>query len=84
MLTNALLVLVTVVGGVLLYAASRPDTFRVERSVVINRTPVEIFPLLDNFHNWVRLVAVGGARPRHAPDVPRSRSGKRRGIRVGG
>jgi len=52
-LTNALLVLVAVVGGVLLYAASRPDAFRVERSVVINRTPAEVFPLLDNFHNWV-------------------------------
>ena len=53
MLTNALLVLVVAVGGVLLYAATRPDTFRVERSVVINRTPADVFPLLDNFHNWV-------------------------------
>lgn len=54
MITNALLVLVAIVGGLLLYAATRPDTFRVERHIVINRPAAEIFPLLEDFHAWPR------------------------------
>ena len=54
MITNALLVLAALVGGLLIYAATRPDTFRVERQVVINRPAAEIFPLLEDFHAWTR------------------------------
>lgn len=52
MITNALLVLAGLVGGLLLYAATRPDTFRVERRVLIDRPAADIFPLLENFHEW--------------------------------
>lgn len=52
MLTNALLVVVVLVAGLLVYAATRDDTFRVERRVLIKRPPAAVFPLLDNFRNW--------------------------------
>jgi len=51
-ITNAVLVLAGLVGGLLLYAATRPDTFRVERHVLIDRPAADIFPLLENFHEW--------------------------------
>lgn len=40
------------VAAVLLYAASRPDHFRIERSVTVNASPDKIFPLISNFHRW--------------------------------
>jgi uncharacterized protein YndB with AHSA1/START domain len=54
LLTNALLVIAALLGALLLYAATRPDTFRVERHVVINRPAADIFPLLEDFHAWTR------------------------------
>ncbi|MEO6017490.1 MAG: SRPBCC family protein [Polaromonas sp.] len=38
--------------GVLLFAVTRPDTFRVERSIVVNAPPEKIFPLINDFHGW--------------------------------
>ena len=52
MITNALLVLAAIVAVLLIYAATRPDTFRVERHITIDRPAGEIFPLLDDFRAW--------------------------------
>ena len=35
-----------------IFAATRPDTFRVQRSLTIEAAPEKIFPLIDDFHNW--------------------------------
>ena len=40
------------IAGVLALAASRADTFHVERSIVINAAPEKIFPLINDFHGW--------------------------------
>jgi hypothetical protein len=48
MLKLIILVLVPAVGGVLLAAAMRPDTFRVQRTASIAAPPEKIFPLIDN------------------------------------
>lgn len=52
-------VLATIVVGlvvaVLVYAATRPDTFRVQRSASINAPPQKIFPLINDlrrFNTW--------------------------------
>ena len=37
---------------VVIFAATRPETFRVQRSVRIDAAPEKIFPLIDDFHNW--------------------------------
>ena len=46
------LAVVAVVGGFLVYAATRPDSFRVERTVTINAPPERIFPLVNDFQRW--------------------------------
>jgi uncharacterized protein YndB with AHSA1/START domain len=40
------------IGVILLYAATRPDTFRIERSTRIQAPPEKIFPLINGFHQW--------------------------------
>ncbi len=41
-----------VLAALLVFAATRPDTFRVERSVLVKAPPEKIFSLLNDFHNW--------------------------------
>ena len=41
-----------VLAFVVLFAATKPNTFRVQRSVTIDAAPEKIFPLIDDFHNW--------------------------------
>jgi uncharacterized protein YndB with AHSA1/START domain len=41
-----------VLAFAVIFAATRPNTFRVERSVTIDAPPKSIFPLIDDFHNW--------------------------------
>ena len=48
-----LLVIVVVIAAFLLFAASRPNGFRVERTTRIKAPPEKIFPLIDDFHDWV-------------------------------
>ncbi len=50
MLKIAAVIVVAVIAGVLLYAATKPDSFRVQRSASIKAPPEEIFPLLNDLH----------------------------------
>lgn len=43
---------VVAVAGVLAYAATRPDSFSVQRSIVINAPAEKIFTLIDDLHAW--------------------------------
>lgn len=45
-------VLVVLVAAVLLFAATRPGSFRVERRTVIQAPPEKIQPLIADFHRW--------------------------------
>jgi uncharacterized protein YndB with AHSA1/START domain len=49
--TIAIVVLV-LLAAVLVFAATRPDTFRVERATSIKAPPEKIFALINDFHNW--------------------------------
>jgi hypothetical protein len=40
------------IAGILIFAATRPDTFRIERSTSIKAPPEKIFPLINGFHSW--------------------------------
>jgi uncharacterized protein YndB with AHSA1/START domain len=40
------------VAAILIYAATRPDSFRIERSASIKAPPEKIFPLISDFHQW--------------------------------
>jgi uncharacterized protein YndB with AHSA1/START domain len=53
--TTALVVAVLLLaaGGVVLaYAATKPDTFRVQRTATIKAPPEKIFPLINDFRSW--------------------------------
>ena len=52
MFKRILLVVVVLIGALLAYAATRPDTFRVERATVIKAPPAKVFALIDDFHQW--------------------------------
>ena len=52
MFTTIAVVLIVVVVAVLALAASKPDTFRVQRSTTIKAPPEKIFPLINDFQRW--------------------------------
>lgn len=54
MLRYILLGIGTIVAGILAFAATRPETFRVERSIQIAASPDAIYPLLADFRQWTR------------------------------
>jgi uncharacterized protein YndB with AHSA1/START domain len=45
-------VLALAVAAVLIFAATKPDTLRVERAASIKAPPEKIFPLINDFHQW--------------------------------
>ena len=72
---------ILVLGGLLVaallgYAASRPDTFRMERSTHIQAPPEKVFPFLDDFHRW----SLWSPWERLDPDLKRSFSGAPSGV----
>jgi len=40
------------IAGVLLFAATKPDIFRVQRSTVIQAPPGKVFALINDYRNW--------------------------------
>ncbi|MBB1594214.1 SRPBCC family protein [Achromobacter sp. UMC46] len=55
MLKTLLLIIVAAIVLLLAYAATRPDTFRVERSAQIQAPPERLFPLINDlqaFNTW--------------------------------
>jgi uncharacterized protein YndB with AHSA1/START domain len=52
MLKIILIVVVVLVIALLILAATKPDSFQVQRSASIKAPPEKIFPLIDDFQNW--------------------------------
>jgi uncharacterized protein YndB with AHSA1/START domain len=44
--------IVVLIAAVLIIAATKPDTFRIERSAGMKAPPERIFALINDFHNW--------------------------------
>ena len=65
------IVVVVLIAGVLVFAATRPDAFRVERSVTIKASPEKIYPYFDDFNRW----AVWSPWERLDPAMKRTFSG---------
>ncbi|WP_342360565.1 SRPBCC family protein [Terrarubrum flagellatum] len=51
-MTTVLLIIVAVIAALLIYAATRPNDFRIERAATIEAPPEAIFPLIADFHQW--------------------------------
>ena len=68
-------VLAIAIAVVLILAATKPDTFRIERSGTINAPAEKIFAVLNDFHQW------GGWSPweHKDPDMKRTYGGPERG-----
>src|SRR5260370_34253045 len=45
-------VVLVVIAGILIYASTRPDSFRVQRSASIKAPPQKVFPLIDDLKAW--------------------------------
>jgi carbon monoxide dehydrogenase subunit G len=43
---------VVLIAAVLVFAATKPDTFRVQRSASVKAPPEKIFALLNDFYRW--------------------------------
>jgi uncharacterized protein YndB with AHSA1/START domain len=54
MILRSLIIVAVLIGAVLAFAATRPNTFLIERSLSIKTPPEKIFVLINNFHNWAR------------------------------
>ena len=52
MLKTIAIVVVVLVGALLAFAATKPDTFRVQRAASIKAPPEKIFPLINDLHSW--------------------------------
>jgi len=52
MLKKILIVVVVLIGALLAYAATRPDTFRVERVATIKAPPEKVFALINDLRRW--------------------------------
>ena len=46
-------VLAVAIVVILIMAATKPDTFSVERAISVRASPEKIFPLINDFHQWV-------------------------------
>lgn len=45
--------IVVLIGGILVYAATKPNTFRLQRSAIINAPSEKIFPFITDLHQWM-------------------------------
>lgn len=54
MILRSLIIVAVLIAAVLAFAATRPNTFLIERSLRIKAPPEKIFVLINNFHEWTR------------------------------
>ena len=52
MLKIILIAVVVLVIALLIFAATKPDSFQVQRTASVKASPEKIFPLIDDFQNW--------------------------------
>jgi uncharacterized protein YndB with AHSA1/START domain len=65
------IVVVTIIALILLFATTRPNIVRVQRSIAIDAPAEKIFPLLNDFHEWNRWAP----QDKEDPTMTRSFSG---------
>jgi len=56
-------VVVVAVAAILIYASTKPDSFRVERSTAINAPPEKIFPYIERLTRWAEWSPYEGRDP---------------------
>ena len=71
-----IIIIVALIGALLIFAATKPDNFRIERSITINATPDRVFELVNDFHAW----NLWSPWEKKDPDMKRTYSGSATGI----
>lgn len=70
------IVVVVAIVAVLIYASTRPDTFRVERSLAMKAPPEKIFPYLTELKRWQEWSPYEGRDPAMKRTYSGAESGK--------
>jgi len=52
MIKKIVIVIVLLIAGILILAATKPDTFRVQRAASIKAPPEKVFAILNDFQKW--------------------------------
>jgi polyisoprenoid-binding protein YceI len=76
MFKKVVIVVAALLAVLLVVAATKPDTFSVERSITINASPQTVHSLIDDFHKW------GEWSPweKRDPNMQRTYSGANSGV----
>ena len=69
-------VVVVAVAAILIYTATRPDSFRVQRSVTMNAPAEKIFPYLEGLKRWTEWSPYEGRDPQMKRAYSGADSGK--------
>ena len=76
MILRVVMIVAALIGLVLTIAATKPKTFRIERSISIDAPPERVFMLIDNLGSWPRWAP----QDREDPTMKRTYSGPINGI----
>jgi carbon monoxide dehydrogenase subunit G len=71
MVKTIAIVVVVLLVAILIFAASKPDTFRVQRAISIKAPPAQIFPFINDFDKW----SAWSPYEKKDPAMKRNRSG---------
>jgi uncharacterized protein YndB with AHSA1/START domain len=52
MLKTIVIIVLALIAAALIYAATKPDSFRIERSTQIKAPAAKVFALVNDFHQW--------------------------------
>lgn len=52
MILKIVLVIAVLVAAILIFAATKPNSFQIQRSIVVQAPPDKIFPLINDLRNW--------------------------------
>lgn len=76
MIQTILIILVVIVAAILIYVATKPNDFQIQRSASIKAPPDKIFPLINDLHT----MQTWSAWEKVDPQMQRSHSGAASGI----
>ena len=76
MIQIILILMVVVIAGIVIYVASKPDEFQIQRSLSIRALPDKLFPLIND----LRTMQTWSAWERVDPNMQRSYSGEASGV----
>jgi Polyketide cyclase / dehydrase and lipid transport len=75
MIQTILIIIAVIIAAILIYVATKPNDFQIQRSIMIKATPDKLFPLINDLH----LMQTWSAWEKVDPQMKRSYSGEASG-----